>query len=102
MTHIVLKGLPGLTREELFQLINEFVDAKDIVTAHGGFDLDWRTAMKIIKRFADILDGPENTEDTEVVKVQPPTDPGDGGTTPRISYEQATRKAAARGARKGA
>ena len=101
MTHIVLKGLPGLSKEELFQLINEFVDAKDIVTAHGGFDLDWRTAMKIVKRFADILDGPDG-DSGEVVNVTPPASTEDGGAPP-ITYEQATRRAASRSAtRKGA
>lgn len=100
MTHIVLKGLPGLSKEELFQLINEFVDAKDIVTAHGGFDLDWRTAMRIIKRFADILDGPDD-DAGEVVNVTPPASIENDGVPP-ITYEQATRKAASRSTRKGA
>lgn len=92
--HIVIKELPGLTKEELVNLIGEFVDAKNIVTAHGGFDLDWRTAMKIIKRFADILDGPDDTDEKpEVEHVEPPADLD---YTPRISYGEATRKAAAR------
>ena len=97
MSHIVIKGLPGLTKEELFQLINEFVDDKKIVTAHGGFDLDWRTALKIFKRFADILDGPD--EDVpEVEHIEPPAEAAD---KPPISYEQATRRAASR-TRRGA